>query len=65
MLNHVSAAACVKQAAVGNLPVQDVYLSSSTNKLMVRLADSCNRLQSKHTQTEHDSYSSSHTESGS
>ncbi|KAM9366455.1 phenazine biosynthesis-like domain-containing protein [Symphorus nematophorus] len=31
------------KAAVGNLPVQGVYLSSSTKKLMVRLADSCNR----------------------
>ncbi|XP_033479677.1 phenazine biosynthesis-like domain-containing protein 1 isoform X1 [Epinephelus lanceolatus] len=31
------------QAAVGNLPIQDVYLSSTTKKLMVRLADSCDR----------------------
>ncbi|KAM7015737.1 phenazine biosynthesis-like domain-containing protein 1 [Tautogolabrus adspersus] len=31
------------KAAVGNHPIQDVYLSSNTNKLMVRLADSCDR----------------------
>ncbi|XP_076012129.1 phenazine biosynthesis-like domain-containing protein 1 [Genypterus blacodes] len=31
------------KAAVGNLPVQDVHLSSTTKKLMVRLADSCDR----------------------
>ncbi|XP_071369263.1 phenazine biosynthesis-like domain-containing protein 1 isoform X2 [Centroberyx affinis] len=31
------------KAAVGNHPVQDVYLSSTTKKLMVRLADSCDR----------------------
>ncbi|KAM4602566.1 phenazine biosynthesis-like domain-containing protein 1 [Polymixia lowei] len=31
------------KAAVGDHPVQDVYLSKSTKKLMVRLADSCNR----------------------
>ncbi|XP_073321005.1 phenazine biosynthesis-like domain-containing protein 1 [Pagrus major] len=31
------------KAAVGNHPVQDVYLSSSTKKLLVRLADSCDR----------------------
>ncbi|XP_041796605.1 phenazine biosynthesis-like domain-containing protein 1 [Chelmon rostratus] len=29
------------KAAVGNHPVQDVYLSSNTKKLLVRLADSC------------------------
>lgn len=28
-------------AVVGNLPVQEVYLSSETKKLLVRLADSC------------------------
>ncbi|XP_041642878.1 phenazine biosynthesis-like domain-containing protein 1 isoform X2 [Cheilinus undulatus] len=33
----------VIEAAVGNHPVQDVYLSSNTKKLMVRLADSCDR----------------------
>lgn len=31
------------KAAVGNNPVQDVYLSSETKKLLIRLADSCNR----------------------
>ncbi|XP_026149055.1 phenazine biosynthesis-like domain-containing protein 1 isoform X1 [Mastacembelus armatus] len=31
------------KAAVGNHPVQDVYLSSNTEKLLVRLADSCDR----------------------
>ncbi|XP_029933495.1 phenazine biosynthesis-like domain-containing protein [Myripristis murdjan] len=31
------------KAAVGDHPVQDVYLSSKTKKLMVRLADSCDR----------------------
>lgn len=31
------------KAAIGNHPVQDVYLSSNTKKLLVRLADSCNR----------------------
>ncbi|XP_074522215.1 phenazine biosynthesis-like domain-containing protein 1 [Halichoeres trimaculatus] len=31
------------KAAVGDHPVQDVCLSSSTNKLLVRLADSCDR----------------------
>ncbi|XP_030270202.1 phenazine biosynthesis-like domain-containing protein 1 isoform X1 [Sparus aurata] len=31
------------KAAVGNHPVQDVYLSSNTKKLLVRLADSCDR----------------------
>ncbi|KAM8762901.1 phenazine biosynthesis-like domain-containing protein 1 [Acanthopagrus schlegelii] len=31
------------KAAVGNHPVQDVYLSPNTKKLMVRLADSCDR----------------------
>ncbi|XP_040893390.1 phenazine biosynthesis-like domain-containing protein 1 [Toxotes jaculatrix] len=31
------------KATVGNLPVQDVYLSSNTKKLMIRLADSCDR----------------------
>ncbi|XP_030017267.1 phenazine biosynthesis-like domain-containing protein 1 [Sphaeramia orbicularis] len=30
-------------AVVGNLPVQEVYLSSETKKLLVRLADSCDR----------------------
>ncbi|TKS69947.1 Phenazine biosynthesis-like domain-containing protein 1 [Collichthys lucidus] len=31
------------KAAVGDLPIQDVYLSANTKKLMVRLADSCDR----------------------
>ncbi|XP_060895975.1 phenazine biosynthesis-like domain-containing protein 1 [Labrus mixtus] len=31
------------KAAVGNHPIQDVYLCSNTKKLMVRLADSCDR----------------------
>ncbi|XP_044065137.1 phenazine biosynthesis-like domain-containing protein 1 [Siniperca chuatsi] len=31
------------KAAVGNHPIQDVYMSSNTEKLMVRLADSCDR----------------------
>ncbi|KAG8001474.1 Phenazine biosynthesis-like domain-containing protein 1 [Nibea albiflora] len=31
------------KAAVGDLPVQDVYLSANTKKLMVRLDDSCDR----------------------
>ncbi|XP_070693415.1 phenazine biosynthesis-like domain-containing protein 1 [Pempheris klunzingeri] len=31
------------KAAVGNHMIQDVYLSSNTKKLMVRLADSCDR----------------------
>ncbi|CAN9506969.1 unnamed protein product [Ophioblennius macclurei] len=31
------------KAAVGNNPVQDVSLSSSTKKLLIRLADSCDR----------------------
>ncbi|TDH17196.1 hypothetical protein EPR50_G00005820 [Perca flavescens] len=31
------------KAAVGNHPIQDVYLSSNTKKLLVRLADSCDR----------------------
>ncbi|XP_060923796.1 phenazine biosynthesis-like domain-containing protein [Limanda limanda] len=31
------------KAAVGNHPVQDVYMSDNTKKLMVRLADSCDR----------------------
>nr|ACQ58826.1 Phenazine biosynthesis-like domain-containing protein 1 [Anoplopoma fimbria] len=31
------------KAAVGNHPIQDVYLSANTKKLMVRLADSCDR----------------------
>ncbi|KAF7669394.1 hypothetical protein LDENG_00193030 [Lucifuga dentata] len=31
------------KAAVGNLPVQDVYLNSTMKKLMIRLADSCDR----------------------
>ncbi|CAL8380049.1 unnamed protein product [Arctogadus glacialis] len=31
------------KAAVGNLPVTDVYLSPSTKKLLVRLADTCER----------------------
>lgn len=44
---------CVTQAAVGNLQVQDVYLSSNTKKLLVRLADSCDRLQVAHTHTQH------------
>ena len=36
------------QAAVGNLPVTDVYLSPSTKKLLVRLADTCERSELKH-----------------
>ncbi|XP_056134074.1 phenazine biosynthesis-like domain-containing protein 1 isoform X2 [Lampris incognitus] len=32
-----------REAAVGDHPIQDVYLSSSTKKLMIRLADSCDR----------------------
>ncbi|KAI3377090.1 hypothetical protein L3Q82_000290 [Scortum barcoo] len=32
-----------QEVALGDHPVQDVYLSSNTKKLMVRLADSCNR----------------------
>uniref|UniRef100_UPI0037E9137B phenazine biosynthesis-like domain-containing protein 1 n=1 Tax=Semicossyphus pulcher TaxID=241346 RepID=UPI0037E9137B len=31
------------KAAVGNHPIQDVYLSPTTKKLMIRLADSCDR----------------------
>lgn len=31
------------KAAVGDHPVQEVYLSSTTKKLLVRLADSCDR----------------------
>ncbi|XP_068444085.1 phenazine biosynthesis-like domain-containing protein 2 isoform X2 [Clinocottus analis] len=31
------------KAAVGNHPIQDVYFSANTKKLMVRLADSCDR----------------------
>lgn len=31
------------KVAVGNHPVQDVYLSPTTKKLMIRLADSCDR----------------------
>ncbi|XP_028258297.1 phenazine biosynthesis-like domain-containing protein [Parambassis ranga] len=31
------------QAAVGNLPVQEVYLHSNTKKLVIRLDDSCDR----------------------
>ncbi|KAM3876597.1 phenazine biosynthesis-like domain-containing protein 1 [Diretmus argenteus] len=31
------------KAAIGDHPVQDVYLSTTTKKLMVRLADSCER----------------------
>ncbi|XP_037603204.1 phenazine biosynthesis-like domain-containing protein 1 isoform X2 [Sebastes umbrosus] len=31
------------KAAVGNHPVQDVYLNSNTKKMMIRLADSCDR----------------------
>ncbi|XP_069029750.1 phenazine biosynthesis-like domain-containing protein 1 isoform X1 [Embiotoca jacksoni] len=31
------------KVAVGNHPVQDVYLSSTTKKLLIRLADSCER----------------------
>ncbi|KAM8876165.1 phenazine biosynthesis-like domain-containing protein isoform 1-T1 [Synchiropus picturatus] len=33
----------VMQAAVGDHPVQDVYLNDRTKKLLVRLADSCDR----------------------
>ncbi|XP_038557239.1 phenazine biosynthesis-like domain-containing protein 1 [Micropterus salmoides] len=33
----------VIKAAVGNHPIQAVYLSSNTKKLMIRLADSCDR----------------------
>lgn len=39
-----SAPVWVRQAAVGNNPVQDVCLSSNTEKLLIRLADSCDRL---------------------
>lgn len=38
----------VTQAAVGKHPVQDVYLCPNTKKLVIRLADSCDRLQWKH-----------------
>lgn len=31
------------KATVGNHPVQDVYLSASEKKLLIRLSDSCNR----------------------
>ncbi|XP_042345416.1 phenazine biosynthesis-like domain-containing protein 1 [Plectropomus leopardus] len=31
------------KTAVGNLPIQDVHLSSNTKKLLVRLSDSCDR----------------------
>ncbi len=31
------------QAAVGDLPIQDVCYSPTTKKLMVRLADACDR----------------------
>ncbi|XP_074469143.1 phenazine biosynthesis-like domain-containing protein 1 isoform X2 [Sebastes fasciatus] len=31
------------KVAVGNHPVQDVYLNSNTKKMMIRLADSCDR----------------------
>ncbi|KAJ3592796.1 hypothetical protein NHX12_005135 [Muraenolepis orangiensis] len=33
----------IVKAAVGHLPVQDVYLSPSTKKLLIRLADTCDR----------------------
>ncbi|CAL1603930.1 unnamed protein product [Knipowitschia caucasica] len=33
----------VIKAAVGSLPVQEVYLSAKTKKLLIRLADSCHR----------------------
>lgn len=46
-----SAPVCVRQTAVGNNPVQDVCLSSNTKKLLIRLADSCDRLQHTHTHT--------------
>lgn len=36
------------QAAVGNNAVQDVYLCAKTKKLLVRLADSCDRSQPLH-----------------
>uniref|UniRef100_A0A3Q2Y1X9 Phenazine biosynthesis-like protein domain containing 2 n=1 Tax=Hippocampus comes TaxID=109280 RepID=A0A3Q2Y1X9_HIPCM len=32
-----------KKASVGDHPVQDVYLSSNTKKLLLRLADTCDR----------------------
>lgn len=50
-LHCVSASACAIQAAVGDHPVQEVYLSSTTKKLLVRLADSCDRLQNSHKTT--------------
>lgn len=31
------------KTAVGNLPVQDVYLSAKTKKLLIRLSDSCEK----------------------
>lgn len=31
------------KTAVGNLPVQEVYLSAKTKKLLIRLADSCDK----------------------
>lgn len=46
LLHSLSASACVIQAAVGKHAVKDVYLSANTKKLMVRLADSCDRLHS-------------------
>lgn len=49
MCLSVSLLLYVIQAAVGNHPVQDVYMSSNTKKLLIRLADSCDRLQSKQT----------------
>ncbi|KAM9860667.1 phenazine biosynthesis-like domain-containing protein 1 [Aulostomus maculatus] len=33
----------IVKASVGDHPVQDVYLSASTKKLLIRLADSCDR----------------------
>lgn len=41
---NVSPSARAIQVAVGDNPVKDVYLSSSTKKLLVRLDDSCDRL---------------------
>uniref|UniRef100_A0AAQ4QFZ7 Phenazine biosynthesis-like protein domain containing 2 n=1 Tax=Gasterosteus aculeatus aculeatus TaxID=481459 RepID=A0AAQ4QFZ7_GASAC len=43
VLIFVSALACVIKAAVGNHPIQDVYLCAQTKKLLVRLSDSCDR----------------------
>ncbi|XP_067344089.1 phenazine biosynthesis-like domain-containing protein 2 isoform X1 [Channa argus] len=47
----------VIMAAVGNHPVQDVYLCSNTKNLLLRLADSCDRSQSKESCRETDATS--------